>query len=193
MSTHSRNFISSSSSQEIRVTFTEYIRLWFDPSNCDRAENYFKFHIVETLGNPYQPVFINLRLSLTGHNGFWEFSLQPLGKKYIQNLSMLLQNSTTLNFLSCDSCSQGGFVTERIHKKQLMTCFNSSLVTNFISNYRKVHMLHVHPTFVHLRLLSFVQSVSKIQHNQTAFTLFRRFKIKLRLQYFRLPSAQPFT
>ena len=35
-----------------------------------------------------------------------------------------------------------------------------------------------------------IQTVSKLQHRQTTFTLFRRFKLKLLLQYFGLPSTQ---
>ena len=49
-------------------------------------------------------------------------------------------------------------------------------------------MLQVYPLFILLRLFSFVQLVSNLQNWQTALTLFRWFKYKFQLQYFRLPS-----
>ena len=50
-------------------------------------------------------------------------------------------------------------------------------------------MLQVYPSFILLRLFSFVQSVSNLQNWQTSVTLFRWIKYKFQLQYFPLPST----
>jgi len=51
-----------SSSKEISVTFTEYIRLWLVPSYGWKDTNYLKIHVEEMLENFHWFVFRNLWL-----------------------------------------------------------------------------------------------------------------------------------
>jgi hypothetical protein len=128
-----------------------------------------RFHIDENLETSHWSVFINLWLFFfSRHNGVWELSLQPHGNyECLKNINVNFWNSSTLFALSFDSCSQRGFVLERIHTKQCMSycgiCLKQSSFEAIQKCRRFIFILHLS-----FYIVLFCWSVSNLQHWQTA-------------------------
>jgi len=97
------------SSEEISVTFTEYIRLWLVPSCCEKVTNYLRIHMDENLKTVHWSVFKNLRL-LSFDTYILGTTLQHLGHyECLKNIKINFWYSFTLTVLSFNSCLQSGF------------------------------------------------------------------------------------
>jgi hypothetical protein len=115
-------------------------------------------------------------------NSLWELIL------HLETSSFNFWNSSTRRILYPENFSQIGFQLERFHWKQGLPFSKISFKTIHFKPHTSADVSHLF--IICPKIFCFVQTVSILQRWQTAVTLFRRLKIQIRLQKFRLPSAQ---
>ena len=143
--------------QEITVTFTEYFKIYFVPSYCGKEKIFWKINIGQNLETSHWSAFRKLWIFLSRYNGLWQSNSQRRGKNEILK-KILSFSGTHQHFLQqITEPIQAGYFSQKV-------MFVFSFTANFISSHKYVHTFHVYPTFALLRLFSFVQSVSNLQH-----------------------------